>query len=452
VSFDLRVEPWIPVVTASGRREEVGLRDALVHAHALRGVEGDGAPQTAALLRLLLAVVYRASSVTAAPAYLDRWAGRFDLLGEEAPFMQISGLTGRVVPPTELIADSVMYPAQPAGMSLPEAARWLVTVHAYSRSGIRPASSGDPRVQKGKSYSTTAAPVDRVIAWVEGATLADTLALCRTPHEAGIPVWEHPPVREHVDRVPTGAADVLTWQSRRVRLHAHGGRVTAAVISNGQRLPETGDPMVAYRMDRKGKPLRTHAPIDREAWALTGALLSPETVWSIREHVAARVHTGTLDPAIPVRVCTIDPATDVYRARIDDLRPETTTVPAGALLDPARETGIITATRDGVRAYAKLRHAIADAGGRVTDTQPDLTSVLADIAPTVAAALAGAVTAPIIDTIRDAGRWEAEHASEKAWIGRRVTGPSGVEYHVSTPEAEARFYRELTLVRESMPQ
>ena len=62
--FNLLTEPWIPVLTLTGEYTHVGVRDALVRAGEHR-LAGDTDWQTVALLRLLLAVTYRAVHLSA---------------------------------------------------------------------------------------------------------------------------------------------------------------------------------------------------------------------------------------------------------------------------------------------------------------------------------------------------------------------------------------------------
>ena len=58
-SFDLISQPWIPCVRRDGTTAEFGLRDVLVQAHALRELGGESPLVTAALHRLLLAILHR---------------------------------------------------------------------------------------------------------------------------------------------------------------------------------------------------------------------------------------------------------------------------------------------------------------------------------------------------------------------------------------------------------
>ena len=59
-TFNLLDEPWIPCLDTRGRVVEMGLRETLLQAHTLRSVAGDTPVISAAILRLLMAVIYRA--------------------------------------------------------------------------------------------------------------------------------------------------------------------------------------------------------------------------------------------------------------------------------------------------------------------------------------------------------------------------------------------------------
>lgn len=58
-SFNLIDEPWVPCLQIDGTAVELGIRDTLLHAHELREIRGDTPLETAALHRLLLAILHR---------------------------------------------------------------------------------------------------------------------------------------------------------------------------------------------------------------------------------------------------------------------------------------------------------------------------------------------------------------------------------------------------------
>ena len=58
-SFNLIDEPWIPCLRPDGTTIALGLRETLLQAHELREIRGDTPLETAALHRLLLAILHR---------------------------------------------------------------------------------------------------------------------------------------------------------------------------------------------------------------------------------------------------------------------------------------------------------------------------------------------------------------------------------------------------------
>ena len=115
VSWNLLVEPWIPVVKGDGAREVVSLRGLFEEAPDIREISGDCPQQTIVLIRLALAILYRAYcdpdltepemldlwvriwlqgrfDIDVVNGYLDKHVERFDLFGDN-PFMQVKGLS-----------------------------------------------------------------------------------------------------------------------------------------------------------------------------------------------------------------------------------------------------------------------------------------------------------------------------------------------------------------------
>src|SRR4051794_15283212 len=104
--FNLIDQPWLPCIDTEGRTVELGIREALLRAPELAELRDPSPLTTAALLRLLLAVLYaahgwpwtnaRRAEVWQAgrwergvvEAYLDRWKEQFDLFHPRHPFYQ----------------------------------------------------------------------------------------------------------------------------------------------------------------------------------------------------------------------------------------------------------------------------------------------------------------------------------------------------------------------------
>lgn len=278
--FDLVDEQWIPVRYLDGSARELSIRQVLSEASTIRSIGGDIPTQAFAIQRILLAIVRRAIEWGPDPVerweriwlgrqlpeaeiecYLERVRDRFDLLHPATPFYQVPDFrtsSGEFKPASLLISDippGAKYFTTRAGsgaerLSFAEAARWVVHCQAFDPSGIKSGDPRDPRTKGGKNYPIGVAWAGQLGGVVfEGGSLFDTLMLntvlhtgeTATLHPDDVPVWErdHPSVLERANPVPTGPADVLTWQSRRICLRHDGSHVTGVLIGNG-------DPLAAY--------------------------------------------------------------------------------------------------------------------------------------------------------------------------------------------------------------
>lgn len=343
VSFNLVDEPWIRVRRGQDLTE-VGLRDALRNAHHHTGLAGDVPTQDVAILRVLLAILYRAHvedtgielwtdlqsredlATPKVEAYLDTWHHRFDLIDSETPFMQVAGLTAaKTSGLAKMVADvpdGFQYFTTRAGdalqsMSFGEAARWLVHAHAYDPSGIKTGAVGDDRVTGGKGYPIGTGWAGKCgLLLLEGHTLKDTLLLNFPQQDwedldRDRPVWEREPLGPGVERghvAPDGPADLYTWQSRRLRLFHDGERVRDVLLTNGDRL----EPQNRHRLERmsawqrssnqeralKKKPVYMpvrHYPA-RALWrGLDGFLVRRDEGGAQRGGAAERIAPGTLE-------------------------------------------------------------------------------------------------------------------------------------------------------------
>lgn len=299
-TFSLLTQPWIACQHWDGSDAVLSIRDIFDGSHQVRAIRGDSPAQDYAVLRVLLAIFWRAhrhetkvapgdtfstgewmeSSLENAAAgeadtdvlhYLAQYQERFDLLHPETPFMQVVDLhteknatfpVSRIVPEAEGNYFTMRTDDGRAHLSFAEAARWLIYIHAYDYSGIKSGAVGDPRVKGGKGYpigtgwsGMTGGTV------IEGTSLRETLVLNTTSETLGRetdrPPWERAPdtAAERENPAPQGAADLATWQTRRVRLFFDDEQVKGVLVSNGDRIPEAGanilgDPMTPYRYSK----------------------------------------------------------------------------------------------------------------------------------------------------------------------------------------------------------
>lgn len=270
MSFDLRVEPWIPVIRIDGGFAEFSLRDCFAHGEEVRRISCELPTQSFAILRLLLAITHDAIGfhspdditdvlengidTSTVLSYLDGFADRFDLFHPERPFFQVASLRtakGDASGLEKLISDvpnGDAFLTTRAGrglsrISAAEAARWVVHAQAFDPSGIRSGAVGDPEVKRGKGYPigpSWAGQIGGVV--LHGESLLKTIAynLVATPdNDQDRPVWAK--ARPHTEQRqmepdPHGPVEVLAWQSRRIRLVGDRDGVTGLVLCQGDRM------------------------------------------------------------------------------------------------------------------------------------------------------------------------------------------------------------------------
>jgi CRISPR system Cascade subunit CasA len=359
--FDLTSQAWIPVTDPSGRPREVGLEQLFLEAHAIRRVAGETPPLTAALYRLLLALLHRVygpadeqdwARMWHAPEldhgqlsdYLGNWRGRFDLFDPTRPFLQCPALASlppstpaKLLPHRAVGNNVTLFDHTIAGqehrLSPAEAARWLVNAHAFDPGGMKTPFE--------KDKSSERAPCNYFgVVLVEGTNLKETLLLnalqyrpddelppMTTPHDR--PAWEddEAPSPRPDKRIPRGWTDLLTWPSRRVLLSPRriGDQVlvTGAVITPGVRLdsyPVDEEKMAAFRRPSSpnGKPKRD-APLLpirlhplRGVWRHSVELLLTD-VW---EEGRTRIRPRTLEQLAELADHKIVPETATYTLRV----------------------------------------------------------------------------------------------------------------------------------------
>lgn len=410
-SFDLVSRPWIRVRSASGV-EEVSLREVFARAHQLTSLAGELVTQDAAILRLLLAILHRAVGsgpghpvewwkvMWEAPAlpteaidrYLDRWADRFNLLDDHAPFLQVAGLSAaKTSGLVKLVSDvpdgegaklfTTRAGPELESLSLSEAARWLVHCQAFDPSGIKTGMHGDPRVKGGKGYPIGTGWAGRCgLVIAEGRDLKETLllnlVLGTTDSDArpDLPVWERAPLGPGVERrhsEPLGPVDLLTWPARRVllrRSEAQLGRVTDVLLGNGDRLEivnrhrlefMSGWRRSANQEKTHGVPTympRAHDP-SRQLWRGMAAVLAKQTPMgavandpaqhlppAVIEWLARLTREEALPPWAPIRIRAVGVSYGTQDASVDSLYDDTLTMQAGLADDDSLRQTVIDAT------------------------------------------------------------------------------------------------------------
>ncbi len=306
VSFDLQTQPWIPCVRLDGTAATLGLQATLAEAHTLRELGGESPLVTAALYRLLLAVLHRVydgpadydawGEIWAARRfdavrlndYFDRWRDRFDLFHPQRPFYQAAD--DRVKPKslTALVhhvasgnnATLFDHHTDDGGLTLtpPEAARMVITAQSFGMGGL-----------SGLDQKFTGAPwVGGIIFFVQGKTLFETLTLNMLEYSNGAdppckrtsqdrPVWEQDDPFTPNRAQPYGYLDYLTWQNRRILLFPEetpeGIMIREMTVAPALRLGEgLLDPQKHYRKDEKLGRLALRFSEDRALWRDSAAI------------------------------------------------------------------------------------------------------------------------------------------------------------------------------------
>ncbi len=335
-SFNLIDEPWIPCVHPDGRVEELGLRQTLLRAHELRGVQGDSPLETAALHRLLLAVLHSAlRGPTTWDAwgdlweagrwppemvngYLDQWRERFDLFHPQRPFYQAGDDRVRPKSIASLVLDMVSgnnavlfdHHTEETGVTLTpaKAARTVVVAQTFGLAGL----SGIP----GQAFTDT--PWARgIIFLVESDDLFQVLMLnlmkypdeklnCMRSSKDDQPAWEQDDPYLPYRQIPLGYLDYLTWQNRRVLLVPEGDEksptISAMSVAPGLRLDTSVfDPFKLYHKGQgKGSEefwLITRFSEDRALWRNSDSLFGlksehgkpPQTFYALATLVSERL-------------------------------------------------------------------------------------------------------------------------------------------------------------------
>lgn len=334
--FNLLYEPWILVLNLEGETEEVSLLTVLERAHEFRALAGELPTQDVAILRLLLATLYATftradvqgnrKTIKDASEALERWQSlwelkrfplepiktrlchyeeRFFLFHPERPFYQVGGLdeaNGKRNTIAQIVSDvpsraerrfiSMKSGRNAEVLSFAEAARWLVSMQAWDYAGKKASVVGGNKDGGGTGWLGKIGVV-----YPASLTLFETLMLnfvllksdgSLLPY--GSPTWEENqlPTPKKVERRPTGYCELLTWQSRRVRLFTGEGNdsflVTGVLYSYGdvfQTLDMFIEQMTGWHVstqgDTKGHFIPNRHQKERSLWRDLSSILPQAT-------------------------------------------------------------------------------------------------------------------------------------------------------------------------------
>lgn len=365
-SFNLLDEKWLPCIMHDGSYAEKGLLDALFQAGEIREIFAPSPIVTVSLHRLLLVILHRSFETGYGPADNEEWGSlwqegifnrtdieryaqqyhsRFDLFDEDHPFYQYAAL-GNSIPAEPLSVNNLLHESaiylnkatlfdhdiekNVDRLSPTEAARFLVTFQNFAVGGFSGLSK--PRL-KGEESAKAGPLLKGAIIIAQGKNLFETLMLNMvvfSPEESepfegeaeDKPAWEMEGEIHPGNHIPSGYLNLLTWQSRRVKLIPHengsGTCVTEVAVRKGNELPDYfslqgRDPMMAFY--RGLKPAKGEDPWpaftlkeDRAAWRDSSSLLQTVPEITVRpriyDHLAELAWLGIL-PRTAIYGCSV---------------------------------------------------------------------------------------------------------------------------------------------------
>ncbi len=331
IEFNLLTEPWIRVRLRDNTVREVSLTEALVSAQDHVDLAGEMPTQNAAVLRLLLAVLFTVFSRVDAKGephplmqsddalerwkelwqlgrfperpirdYLEQWKDRFWLFHPTHPFWQVPTLSngiafdgkklngeraesGNKTPLFQNISKT-----ECAVLTYAQAARWLIYQNGYDERGGRPKAGNKPR--HGVGWLGQIGFVA-----VKGESLYETLLRNMAfsmdqdaLQEKQLPCWEreHARTEQSVEIVmPKNQAELLTLQSRRIlliRSEEMPGVVGYEVLGGDYWDSENafGEQMTLWRRTSKENEKVTYEPqqheMGKQLWRELPAMMDPE--------------------------------------------------------------------------------------------------------------------------------------------------------------------------------
>lgn len=399
-SFNLVDEPWIPCLRdAHTPPILLSLRAVFDQAPSLWQIADPSPVVTISLYRLLLAILHRSlrgprdaaewarihdyglahhawdpADLAAIDRYLTTWRLRFDLFDAEHPFYQTPGVSTERGPDAATVLTherasgrngSLLFDhttPERAWLAPAAAARALLAQHNFAVGGlIAYDSAHEPIANK---YVSMAPLLKATICLVQGASLFETLLLNSVGynpadaqpfpfHGDDQPAWERDEPPAPVERIPDGYVDLLTWQSRRIRLipgvtPSGPTIVEQAYLMKGYQLSPsfdrwTSETMLTFKKNPKassggGEPWYTLSlQSDRVVWRDSHALLQASPEVGARPKTLTWLHglmlQGYLDERriLPLDVYGMIP----NQADIEDWRHESLPLPLALLNDNA---------------------------------------------------------------------------------------------------------------------
>jgi len=436
-SFNLVDEDWIPCVAPDGRVVYRSILATLTDPVGFTEVRDQSPLVTVALHRLLLAVLHRVFGPKSPAEWGQLWANgagtfdetklrnylcaqvihpSFDLFHPTHPFYQTVALPlgtpdpknagrGKYVKPVWQMAHELAYSdsmnlfahfketdweTRPAA----EAARWLVAFQGFALGGRITFASNENTKTEGSADAGQL--VKSALALVKGGTLFQTLMLNLVHYseedsepfafsaKKDKPAWERDEPVKPADRRYEGYLDLLTWQSRRVKLVPEvdaGGKllgVSGVVAMKGWQLPGfdryTRETMCGFlKADKAPKDQDPWPPLGfragRELWRESHALFQSVAEKSERPKVLKWIDDLRSAGLIAGKQLRIDVAgMNTNQAKIVYWRHESLPLPLAYLDDPALVAALKFALKlaEDVASNALRKSAWATVANRLT--------------------------------------------------------------------------------------
>lgn len=327
--FNLIEENWIPCVmspnetnfseNASGEIVDLSLRRVLTEAKTIEEIVGENPLVTISLYRLLLAVLH---DCLQGPKNCDEWAewwsnecfdsvklndyfseneSNFYLFDDEYPFYQTTQISFEekfLKPIWKLFLEGENFATtfehidrEETSLKPAQAARMLIAFQNFDVGGLQTYihKKGMADNEKNAVKSADAALLNKcAVALVKGGNLFETLMLNLTQYDCSfgipfpkkeitdIPAWKNKgDINPTADRKPSGYVDLLTWQSRQIRLKlsSKSGEtlVKQVVVMKGDQLQNLSDlqgreQMTAFRRDAKRGWLPIYFQREKVLW------------------------------------------------------------------------------------------------------------------------------------------------------------------------------------------
>lgn len=417
VSFNLIDEKWIPCIRRDdGRSDLLSLRETLAESHLLEDIAGDTPLQTAALYRLLIAILLRVYKPTAGDfdTWQEMWTGptwdmaqinsyldeqskrnRFDLFDKERPFYQSDSDDPHVKPKSAVSMQlGIGYLQSPlfdhanekdgVVLTCTQAARNLIAVQSFGLGG-------------GYHGMFTGAPCSKgALYFIQGNTLKETLFLNMLPYpdeertaipDSGFdkPSWELDDPYLERNGFPFGYLDYLTWQNRKILLHGSKRQngeiaVTTWQAGGGLKLDENIlDPSKFYFQSKKDGYIVRQFHESQSLWINSYALFAKMDVGFNRTSLPPAtfiwlshlIERDLLQAHIVYRCRVLGQRKGSQEGKIDFFREERFPFPLRYLVDETLREQLRDALREAESIAFQLRRALQRIGFYLYIANPD---------------------------------------------------------------------------------